>query len=369
METDAVDLLGLQPEDLVARCAEAGFSAPRAINLFRSLHANPGTPVLDLPRVHRPLRQHAAASWTLAELRPGDHAIQLEDGETRKLLFHTQDGLPVETVVMPRRNEGWTVCVSSQVGCRVGCTFCRTGLMGLSRNLAAGEIVDQVRWARSLVPGEVRNVVFMGMGEPLENLPAVQAAIRLLQAPQAYAISRQRTTISTSGHVPGLRALAAEGPRVHLAISLNATTDALRDEIMPINRRYPLADLMDAVASFPLERGGTVMIEYVLLAGVNDRDEDAARLRALLEGLPVKVNLIRYNPVPGLPYERPSLERARAFREQLSGVGKGVLLRYSWGGGIAAACGQLGAEVGPRPGRADPPVAPQAPLAWTALDV
>lgn len=361
------DLLGLAPPRLVELCRRAGFSPRRARNLFQRLHEDPATPLAELQGVNRGLRQHAAEAFRLHGLRPSGEHTQPEDGHTRKLLFTTSDGLPVETVLMPRRTTGFTVCVSSQVGCRVGCTFCRTGEMGLLRNLTAGEIVDQVRQARALVGDGVKNVVFMGMGEPLENLDAVVDAVLVLRAPEVYAISQRRITLSTSGHLPGLVELGRRLPKVNLAVSLNAPDDARRDQIMPINRRYPLAALLAALRAYPLPSAGTIMIEYVLLAGFNDAPDDARALALLLEGLPVKLNLIRYNPVPGQPFQRPDDDRVAAFREALGRVGEGVLMRYSWGGGIAAACGQLGAAVlaarGPEPAGIAPP------LPWSSVDV
>lgn len=364
----ALDLLGQTPDQLAALAAEGGFSPRRAKNLFRCMHRSPGVALEDLRGVHAPLRRLAAARGVLAPLSPQGHAEQPDDGGTRKLLFLTADQLPVEAVLMPRQRGGLTLCISSQVGCRVGCTFCRTGEMGLLRNLTTGEIVDQVRWAGHLAGEVPRNVVFMGMGEPLENVEAVIAAIRVLRASEHYAIGQARITVSTSGHLPGMRRLAEALPRVNLAVSLNAPTDALRSEIMPINRRYPLAQLLEVMDAYPKGSKSTIMVEYVLLAGVNDQPEHAAQLRAMLVDRPIKLNLIAYNPVPGLPYERPTPEQAKAFRAAVGSVGKGVLLRYSWGGGIAAACGQLGAEVLEQR-RGAPAVAPARPLPWTPVEV
>jgi 23S rRNA (adenine2503-C2)-methyltransferase len=363
-----VDLLGSTPDQLAALAAEGGFSPRQAKNLFRCLHRLPGVTLEDMRGAHAGLRELAARRGVLASLTPQGHAEQPDDGGTRKLLFLTADELPVEAVLMPRQRGGLTLCISSQVGCRVGCTFCRTGEMGLLRNLTAGEIVDQVRWASHLAGEVPRNVVFMGMGEPLENVEAVVAAIQVMRAAEHYAIGVARITISTSGHLPGMRRLAEALPKVDLAVSLNAPNDALRSEIMPINRRYPLADLLAAMDAHPKGSSRTIMVEYVVLAGVNDRPEHARQLRELLLHRPIKLNLIAYNPVPGLPYERPSREGMQAFREAVGSVGKGVIVRYSWGGGIAAACGQLGAEV-LEERQGTPAVTPTRPLPWSPLDV
>lgn len=368
--TPPVDLLSLSPRKLIALCEQAGFTRGKAQNLFRRLHEAPDIPLEDLRGVHPELRRHAAEHWELQPLDPGGLRRQPEDGDTHKLLFETWDSLPVETVLMPRTKGGFTVCVSSQVGCRVGCTFCRTGEMGLERNLTAGEIVDQVRRAREQAEGPIRNVVFMGMGEPLENLDAVLTAIEVLQAPEVYAISQRRITISTSGHLPGIRELGRRAPRVNLALSLNAPEEELRRQIMPISRRYPLADLLAELRRFPLPRSATFMIEYVLFAGLNDEPHHAHALRELLGDLPCKVNLIAYNPVPGLPYERPDRSRLEAFREALGEVGQGVVQRYSWGGGIDAACGQLGAQVLERRREGESAAVPAPRVApWSTLEV
>lgn len=364
-----LDLLGLAPNRLEEMLAPAGFSRRLVKNLFRRLHESPGVSLADLRGARRAVRDAAARRFRLVGLEPDGSALQPEDRHTRKLLFKTSDGLPVETVLMPRRRgEGWTVCVSSQVGCRVGCTFCRTGEMGLYRNLTAGEIVDQVRWARAGSDEPIRNIVFMGMGEPLENVEAVAAALEVLRAPESYAIGAHRITVSTSGHVPGMRLLGRLARRVNLAVSLNAPDDELRDRIMPINRRYPLKSLLKAMDEYPLPSAGTILVEYVLLAGVNDEPRHARELRALLEDRPIKLNLIPYNPVPGLPYRRPTDDALRRFREGVGSVGRGVMVRYSFGGGIEAACGQLGAEVLARPGAA-PALEPQPPLAWSRVEV
>jgi 23S rRNA (adenine2503-C2)-methyltransferase len=355
---------------MIALCQEAGFSRGRAQNLFRLLHDKPETPLLELRGVNADLRHYAAKHWTLHGLTPQGHQRQVEDGNTRKLLFATWDELPVEAVLMPRKAGGLTVCISCQVGCRVGCTFCRTGEMGLQRNLTASEIVDQVRWSRHLAQAPIRNMVFMGMGEPMENLEAVLTAIEVLRASEVYAISRRRITISTSGHIPGIRTLSQRAPKINLALSLNAPYDTLRSQIMPINRRYPLAPLLQELRTYPLGRTDWIMIEYVLFAGLNDEPHHAHALASLLQGMQVKVNLIRYNPVPGLPFQRPSPKRVEAFKKALGEVGHGVVQRYSWGSGIAAACGQLGAEIlhqTKKPGEAPVPPAPVLP--WTPVPV
>lgn len=264
-----------------------------------------------------------------------------EDG-TVKLLLRLDDGSFIETVHIPEEKRD-TLCISSQVGCDVGCTFCLTARMGFKRNLRAGEIVGQVLLMirEGLVRDGGFNIVFMGMGEPLYNYRNVMKAFRLLTDPDGMNLSYRKITVSTSGVVPVLRRMAGESMLPNLAISLNATTDEVRDRIMPINRRWPLGELLEACRRLPLEPRRRITIEYVLLAGENDSDEDARRLVGLLRGLPVKVNLIPYNPNPGLDHRRPSATRVARFQEILSAAYVANFVRKTRGDDVSAACGQL----------------------------
>jgi len=271
-------------------------------------------------------------------------------GVVRDVPEHLQDAL------FPQRPK-LTQCVSSQVGCALDCTFCATATLGFGRNLSAGEIVDQVYRAEQLLAAlpaddptrrsgadHITNLVFMGMGEPLHNYANVVRALHILTDPLGQGFSRRRITVSTAGLVPALEKLAGEDLRVNLAISLNASNDAVRDEIMPINRKYPIARLLEAVRKVPLERRRRVTFEYVLLADVNDSLDDAQRLAQLLRGIPAKVNLIPWNPHALAPYRRPADERVRAFQEELRRRGLAVYVRRSRGDDIDAACGQLAAK-------------------------
>lgn len=250
-----------------------------------------------------------------------------------------------------------TQCVSSQVGCALDCTFCATAKLGFGRQLSAGEIVDQVYRAERIMAaaGEddptrragsqyITNLVFMGMGEPLHNFDNLVRALRILTHPFGAGLARRRITVSTAGLVPGIEKLAGEPLQVNLALSLNATTDEVRDELMPINRKWKIARLLEAVRKMPLKRRQRITFEYVLLDGVNDSDGDAARLPHLLRGIPAKINLIPWNPHPQAPYRRPSDERVRAFHEALQRAGMAVYVRRSRGDDIDAACGQLAAR-------------------------
>jgi 23S rRNA (adenine2503-C2)-methyltransferase len=245
------------------------------------------------------------------------------------------------------------------VGCAVGCTFCLTGTMGLLRHLGAGEIADQVHRAnRRLVelgegeaPRPLTNLVFMGMGEPLHNFDQLKAALEVLLHPEGPDFSHRHVTVSTSGVVPAIARLGAE-TQVKLAVSLNASSDPQRDALMPLNRRWPLAELLAACRRFPMKPGRRITFEYVLLRGVNDSDEDAGRLARLVGGIAAKVNLIPYNPNPGLAFSAPSPERVLAFRGRLLDAGVTAVIRRNRGTDIAAACGQLAVVEGSVPGGA-----------------
>ena len=265
------------------------------------------------------------------------------DGNTHKFVFRLADGARVESVSMrtPRR---LTFCISSQVGCALGCTFCATGLMGLKRNLRAHEIVAQV-----MAMGEFHgwhddrfNIVYMGMGEPLANLAAVSDSIRVLHDEHGLNLGARRVTVSTSGLVPQIRELAKLDLQLGLAVSLHATTDELRDQLVPVNKRWPIRELLDAAKEYGRTVGRRVTLEYTLLGGVNDSADDADRLAGFARALPSKVNLIPYNPVPGLHWRRPSPEAIEAFAARLMPHAPAVTVRHTQGGEIWAACGQLG---------------------------
>ena len=258
---------------------------------------------------------------------------------TEKALFETSDGRPVEAVLMRYRDGRRSLCLSSQSGCPLTCTFCATGAMRFGRNLTGSEILDQALHFRRIEP--VNHAVFMGMGEPLMNFDAVIGACDRLPD---LGIATSHTTVSTVGWIPGIERLAAEGPRVRLALSLHAAEDALRSELMPVNERYPLADVLEACLRWRDARRRRVYVEYLMLAGVNDRPDQA---RALVEALnpraAFKVNLIPYNPTGG-EYEGSRPEAIEAFRAELARRGLPVTVRLTRGRDIAAACGQLAAN-------------------------
>ena len=272
------------------------------------------------------------------------HRQESTDG-TIKFLIRLDDGFTVEGVFIPD-TPAMTFCISTQVGCAMQCRFCLTGKMGLSRNLTAGEIADQVRvMAKDTgLLDQTFNVVFMGMGEPLHNYHATMKSLRILTTNSGLAVPQRRITLSTIGVLPALAQLSNEPVMPNLAVSLHATTEELRDRLVPINRKYSLSDLIQACRRFPVKRRERITFEYVLLADVNDSSADVERLAMLLQGIRAKVNVIPLNEAPGIPFRRPSDARIDAFGRALSARGVRVFIRKSRGRDIRAACGQLFVE-------------------------
>ena len=298
------------------------------------------------------LRAELAREFEIGALRIESELSSRVDG-TRKFLFRLADGGAVESVLMPT-DRRITMCISSQVGCTLDCTFCRTGRMGFRRNLEASEILGQVLplW-RIIRDRRLRtNVVFMGMGEPLHNVPGVVAACRVLMDPLGLNLGPKRITVSTAGVVPGIRRLAESGLGVSLAVSINATTQEARERLMPRAARTPLAEVVEAARAYAERFGARATMEYVLLRGVNDTREDARRLGKLFRGGPFKINIIPYNPASDSPLERPERDRVDEFARWVWPDAPVVTVRWSMGPDIAAACGQLSTEAGPGPGPA-----------------
>jgi 23S rRNA (adenine2503-C2)-methyltransferase len=318
----------------------------RARQIFSWIHRHGATSTAAMTNLGAELRATLDARGTLAPLEV-EADVSSEDG-TRKLRLRSSDGACIESVLIPEEGK-LTQCLSTQVGCGLGCRFCATATMGLLRNLRAGEIVDQVYRARALAPptleARVSNLVFMGMGEPMNNLDAVLQAVEILCSERGMDFSPRRITVSTAGVVPGIEELGRRAPQVGLAVSLNATTDEVRSELMPINRRWPLDVLLDALRRYPLPRRRRITFEYVLLRGVNDTLADARQLPRLLDRIPAKVNLIAYNPArQDMRFRPPEEESVERFAEQLRAKGLPTYVRRSRGRDIAAACGQLVAE-------------------------
>ncbi|MBW2230178.1 MAG: 23S rRNA (adenine(2503)-C(2))-methyltransferase RlmN [Deltaproteobacteria bacterium] len=325
------------------RFRRAGLPAWRADQVLSWIYGRGVEDLHEMTDLPATLRDELAANWSVRALET--ERVQISRDGTRKFVLRAPDGATVEAVLIPeeRRN---TLCVSTQVGCPLACSFCATGALGFTRNLSAGEIIDQVLRAReALDQGEtLTNIVYMGMGEPLLNWPAVAESIRILTDPKTLAMAPRRITVSTSGIVPRIRPLLELGP-VNLAISLHATTDAVRDELVPLNRRYPLDELLGALRSDDLiSRKRPVFFEYTLMQGINDSLDDARRLPRLLRGIPSKLNLIPMNPHADSPIQPPSRAVCDAFAAAAHAGGLRITLRRNRGGDIDAACGQLAAR-------------------------
>lgn len=296
----------------------------------------------DMRDVPKPLRAALAADFRVTSLTP-IAVSEADNGLTTKTLYELEGGHSVEAVVM-RYPERTTLCISSQAGCPVGCPFCATGKFPFGRNLKAHEIVEQAIDAQRLLSGEGRrlsHVVFMGMGEPMANYRAVVEAVRRLADPDLLGISPRRIVVSTSGLIPRIEQLAEEKIPVTLAISLHAARDELRDVLVPINRKYPVHDLVDAAQAYAEKTGRRVSYEWVMLAGVNDTERDAKELGALLKRKLAHVNLIPFNPVDDTPYHAPDRASIRAFRQMVEAEGLNVTVRDTRGREADAACGQL----------------------------
>ena len=313
----------------------------RARQVYEALYHTQVPDLVQITTLPGKLREHLASGHAVG-LPVVERLYKSSDGTLRYLL-RLEDSRTVETVWMPEDTRD-TLCISSQVGCPVDCKFCMTALMGLERNLTAGEIVGQVllvaRDNGLLEPGSRLNIVMMGMGEPLLNLPNVVKATRILVDPRGVGLSEKRITLSTAGIVPKIEELGREPVRPKLAVSLNASTEEMRQELMPITRKYHLKDLLEACRAFPLRPWEKLTFEYVLLRGVNDADADARRVVKLLAHLNSKVNLIALNPGPGIPYETPDAERVLAF-QAIVRRSMPCFIRKPRGLDIFAACGQL----------------------------
>ena len=322
----------------------------RASQLWRWIHHYGVTDFDRMTDVAKETRSLLAERFSLA--RPEVVERQVSRDGTRKWLIRMAPGVEVEAVYIPDVGRAGALCVSSQVGCTLNCTFCHTGTQALVRNLTAAEIVAQVQIARDDLeewpsPKEDRrlsNIVFMGMGEPLYNLPAVADAMEVISDNEGIALSRRRITVSTSGVVPELQALG-ERTQAMLAISLHATNDELRDVLVPLNKKYPIAELMNAIRAYPgLSNARRVTFEYVMLKGINDSPAEARALVALLKGIPAKINLIPFNPWPGSPYECSSWSTIETFAAIINKAGYASPIRTPRGRDILAACGQLKSE-------------------------
>jgi 23S rRNA (adenine2503-C2)-methyltransferase len=349
------NLSGLTRPQLAAALVEAGVAEPkkarmRATQLWRWIHHYGVTDFDAMTDIGKETRGLLAQHFTVA--RPEIVERQVSKDGTRKWLLRTAPGVEVEAVYIPDVGRAGALCVSSQVGCTLNCTFCHTGTQPLVRNLTAGEIVAQVQvcrddleeWPSDREDRRLSNIVFMGMGEPLYNLDNVAAAIDIISDNEGIGLSRRRITVSTSGVVPQLKALGDQ-TQAMLAISLHATRDELRDVLVPLNKKYDLAQLMAEVRAYPgLSNARRVTFEYVMLKGVNDTPDDARALVKLIEGIPAKINLIPYNPWPGGLYECSDWAAIERFAAIVNRAGYASPIRTPRGRDILAACGQLKSE-------------------------
>ena len=333
------------PEELEALALRLGEKPYRGRQLFEQIHARLAGSLDDVTVLPGAFRKRLADEGFSAHGLSISQVLESTD-TTIKMGLSTVDGLVVESVLIPMETGAFTQCMSSQAGCALACEFCMTGTLGWTRNLTAAEIVDQHLLALARFPDRpVKNLVFMGMGEPLLNVDEVVKAIRLLQHEKARSLSPRRITVSTAGIVPGIRRLGQEVD-CQLAVSLNAPTQELRAELMPVSRRYPLDELMAALKEFPLLPRRRITFEYVLLPGVNDSPAHARDLVRLLSHIRCKVNLIPFNPFPGSRFGRPSDESVDRFLELLSAKQMMATIRRSRGADILAACGQLAGKKG-----------------------
>src|SRR6266446_1560457 len=340
------NLVGLGRASLAAEMADIGAEPFRARQLWHWIYHRGVTDFAAMTSLSKGFRERLAAHYVLK--RPAiSSALASVDG-TRKWLLRFADGEEVETVHIPEEDRG-TLCVSSQVGCTLTCSFCHTGTQRLVRNLRAAEIVAQLmvardalgEWPSPQADRQITNVVLMGMGEPLYNYENVAAALKIVMDPEGLSISRRKITLSTSGVVPTIRRCGAE-LAVNLAVSLHAVRDDIRDRLVPLNRKYPIAELLDACRTYPgASNARRITFEYVMLKGVNDSPADARELVRLVAGIPAKVNLIPFNSWPGAPYECSSEAAIAAFSDIVFAAGYSAPVRTPRGRDILAACGQL----------------------------
>lgn len=346
MEQQAINLLGMTRAQLEAHFFAMGEKPFRATQVLKWVHARGVTDIDQMTDLSKALREKLKATAVLS-VPEVVYDATAQDG-TRKWVMRLAGGSAIETVYIPEERRG-TLCVSSQIGCALDCSFCSTGKQGFNRDLSAAEVIGQV-WVAAKAFDDlsgkrerrITNVVMMGMGEPLLNFDPVMAAMDLMMEDNAYGISKRRVTLSTSGVVPALRVLA-DHTDVSLALSLHAPNDALRDQLVPLNKKYGIADTLDACNQYLAKIGDKrqLTVEYTLMNGVNDSPELAAELADLLRNTPCKINLIPFNPFPNSGYERPSNNQVHRFRDVLQQAGYNVTIRKTRGDDIDAACGQL----------------------------
>jgi len=336
---ERVNLLGTTLVDLENLVQELGAARFKGRQLFKWLYNSLQPDFQKMTDLSLELRGKLAEKYFFVGLKLAK-ASRSVDG-TEKFLFALGDGEFVETVLIPEKGKN-TVCISSQAGCGLGCKFCATGQMGPKRNLTVGEMVGQLLFLRGRNGAEAfENIVFMGMGEPLLNYDNLLRAVGIISSEMGLSVSAKKVTVSTVGIVPQIYTLADSGVKVNLAISLHAASDEKRRKIMPVAKSFPLEKLMEAARYFAAKRKKRVTFEYIIFAGFNDTPQDVKELAALIKGIPCKINILAYNPIPSLPYRRPSDEQVDEFAKLLYPLASAVTVRKSRGLDIEAACGQL----------------------------
>jgi 23S rRNA (adenine2503-C2)-methyltransferase len=330
---------GLSQAEVVERCAELGQKAYRASQLWNWLYGKRVSSWDEMTNLPAVFRGQLAGIFEIEPVRA--LTVEGEAPETRKILVGLRDGECVEEVLIPAKGDRRTLCVSSQVGCKFACAFCASGKGGFCRSLEAGEIIGQVLLGWREYGDRPTNIVYMGMGEPFDNYDEVLKSIRILNDGQGINIGARHITISTSGVIPGIERMAGEGFQVELSVSLHAPDDALRDRLMPVNRKYPIAKLMEACARYVAVTKRIITFEYTLIRGVNDSREQAMALARLAKQLPSKINLIPLSPVDGFEGQPPEEGTIGMFIDVLAKGGVTSMVRASKGTKISAACGQL----------------------------
>jgi 23S rRNA (adenine2503-C2)-methyltransferase len=338
--SEKVDLKNLSPQELKQFITSFGREKYRSIQILRWLYQKGAHSFNEMTNLSKKFREELTKVSLISILHPL-RTEEARDG-TKKFLFELEDKKRIESVLIPDKDR-LTLCISTQAGCAFGCKFCLTGKMGLKRNLTTSETLNQILAVRETLNGKrsMTNIVLMGMGEPLANYENTMKAIELMLHPDAFKFSSRRVTLSTVGLLPEMEKMATERIRFRLAISLNATEEETRSQLMPINRRYPLKKILQLCRTFPLQPRSRITFEYVMLREINDSPRDAKRLLKMLNRIPSKVNLIPLNEAPGIPFKRPSDETVRQFQEILINGGLTTIVRASKGAEISAACGQL----------------------------
>ncbi len=332
------DIRDLTLDELKSELEAMGERPFRAAQIFDWLYHKGASDFAEFTSLSKPLREKLAVHFRIGALELAD---KRESGDgTTKFLFRLHDGAFIETVLIPA-GKRVTVCLSTQVGCKFACAFCASGLHGFKRNLAPSEITGQVLHLQHALGLELTNFVFMGMGEPLDNWANFEKALRIMNAPEGLGIAARRITVSTAGYVPAFKRIEALDLQINLSLSLHAVTDRLRDRLMPINRRFPLEEVVRAAEEHIRSGGRMITLEYIVIHGLNDSLDDADGLAGIARRLRAKINLIAYSPVEGLDFETPTEADVARFKRWLEERKVNTTVRLSKGSDIAAACGQL----------------------------